>query len=803
MMIVAIITILVIGYFWIRNEYNRFTLESSELKNQFLEEQRAVIRNEVEKVIAYIEFRRSQTEDRLKASLRERVEEAHSIALHIHKKYKSSLSTPEIERLVKEVLRPIRFNNGRGYYFAVNMNGVEMLYPVAPQFENKNLLNLQDAKGNFVIRDEIKMIKKHGEGFVMDYWRKPNASDEMIYPKMTFVKHFSPFNWYFGTGEYMDDFERDLKNEIIERVAKVRFGSEGYIFINTYKGDQIITDGKRVVNPRNLWELTDPNGIKVIQEERRAVNNPDGDYIYYTWNKLTRAEPCPKVSFIRGIKDWEWMIGAGVYLGDVDKVIALKRQTLQQDVKTQIAKIVLIMLSLAACIVLLAHFFTLRLRRGIDSFSVFFKGAATKSIYIDEARLQFSEFKDMAQAANSMIADRVKAEEEKKLLEERLQRAEKMEALGLLAGGVAHDINNVLGVIIGYSELLLLNNEINSSSSIRPRIVNIMEGGQRAAAIVQDLLTLARRGVPARKVLNLNKIICDYQDSPELEKLLSSHPSLQIKTELEPNLLNISGSYIHLGKTLLNLIINAVESMPEGGILKIETTNQYLDKPIEGYDEVKEGDYVVLSVSDTGEGIPATDMKHIFEPFYTKKVMGRSGTGLGLSVVWGTVKDHNGYINVQSAEDKGSTFTLYFPITRDEITMETAPVAIDEFLGRGESILVVDDVEGQRNLASDMLRKLHYTVESVPSGESAIEYLKAHRVDLLVLDMIMSPGMDGLDTYRMALEINPRQKAIIVSGFSETERVNAAHALGAGEYVKKPYVLEKLGLAVRHELDRS
>jgi len=330
-----------------------------------------------------------------------------------------------------------------------------------------------------------------------------------------------------------------------------------------------------------------------------------------------------------------------------------------------------------------------------------------------------------------------------------------------------------------------------------------MEGGQRAAAIVQDLLTLARRGVPARKVLNLNKIICDYQDSPELEKLLSSHPSLQIKTELEPNLLNISGSYIHLGKTLLNLIINAVESMPEGGILKIETTNQYLDKPIEGYDEVKEGDYVVLSVSDTGEGIPATDMKHIFEPFYTKKVMGRSGTGLGLSVVWGTVKDHNGYINVQSAEDKGSTFTLYFPITRDEITMETAPVAIDEFLGRGESILVVDDVEGQRNLASDMLRKLHYTVESVPSGESAIEYLKAHRVDLLVLDMIMSPGMDGLDTYRMALEINPRQKAIIVSGFSETERVNAAHALGAGEYVKKPYVLEKLGLAVRHELDRS
>jgi PAS domain S-box-containing protein len=235
------------------------------------------------------------------------------------------------------------------------------------------------------------------------------------------------------------------------------------------------------------------------------------------------------------------------------------------------------------------------------------------------------------------ITQRKQAEEERRGLEERLHRAEKMEALGTLAGGVAHDLNNVLGIVVGYAELLL--KSVDKSSSIRPSLVNIMSGGERAAAIVQDLLTLTRRGVSSRQVLSLNKIVFDFQQSPEFENLSTQHSSVRIKADLEEDPLNISGSSVHLMKTIFNLVSNAIEAMPNGGVLTIKTANQYLDKPIQGYDEVREGDYVVLSVSDTGEGIPAPDLKLIFEPFYTKKVMGRSGTGLGLAVVWGTVKD--------------------------------------------------------------------------------------------------------------------------------------------------------------------
>jgi signal transduction histidine kinase/ActR/RegA family two-component response regulator len=399
------------------------------------------------------------------------------------------------------------------------------------------------------------------------------------------------------------------------------------------------------------------------------------------------------------------------------------------------------------------------------------------------------------------IAARKNAEEENRNLQERLTRSEKMESLGLLAGGVAHDLNNVLGIVVGYAEMVL--DAVDEKSPLRKDLTTIFDGGQRAAAIVDDLLTLARRGVVGKKVLNLNKLIADFKKSPQWSKLLTYHPSVKIQIELEQDLLNIAASSVHLEKTLYNLISNASEAMTKGGNITIKTNNRYIDKPISGYDTIHEGDYVILSVSDEGDGISETDLKRIFEPFYTKKIMGRSGTGLGLSVVWGTVKDHQGYIDVQSEEGRGTTFTLYFLITREDIEEESLTVSMSEYLGNGQTLLIVDDVKEQRDLAARLLTSLNYKVSSVSSGEEAIKYLKDHQPDLIVLDMIMDPGMDGLDTYKSVLEINPKQKAIIVSGFSESDRVKEAKVLGAGAYIKKPYIKEKLGLAVKKELARK
>ena len=439
------------------------------------------------------------------------------------------------------------------------------------------------------------------------------------------------------------------------------------------------------------------------------------------------------------------------------------------------------------------------IRRGTDSLfgESFTPNLPSGDIHLSATASVLRDSRGEVIAAIECIRDNT----ERKRLEERLNRAEKMEALGTLAGGVAHDLNNILGVLTGYSELLL--DKLPWDSPLRCYAENILNSGMRGAAIIEDLLTLARRGVNVSEVVHLNRIVSDYLKTPEFERLQSHHPDVKILTEMDEGLLNIKGSPVHLGKTLMNLVSNAAEAVSGSGEVRIRTKNRYLDQPIQGYDEVREGDYVVLTVSDTGRGIPAKDLTKIFEPFYTKKVMGRSGTGLGLTVVWGTVKDHEGYIDVRSEEDKGSTFTLYFPVTREETGGIEKVASPDAYLGCGELILVVDDVKEQRELAASMLERLGYRVEAVSGGEAAIEYLKNRKADLMVLDMIMEPGIDGLEAYRRVLEINPGQKAVIVSGFSETDRVRKTQEMGAGEFVRKPYILEKIGLAIRKELDRK
>jgi PAS domain S-box-containing protein len=399
------------------------------------------------------------------------------------------------------------------------------------------------------------------------------------------------------------------------------------------------------------------------------------------------------------------------------------------------------------------------------------------------------------------ITEFKKFEEDKAKLEVQLQRAQKMEAIGTLAGGVAHDLNNIFSGLVSYPELLLM--DLPQDSPLKKPLLTIKKSGEKAATIVQDLLTLARRGIAVTEVVSLNQVISEYLKSPESEKLQTFHPEVKIETSLEAKLLNVFGSPVHLTKTVMNLVSNAAESMINGGKVIITTKNQYIDHPIKGYDEVEEGDYVVLRVIDNGIGISAKDMERIFEPFYSKKVMGRSGTGLGMAVVWGTVKDHKGYIDVQSTDGKGTIFTLYFPITRMEISKDESSLSIEDYMGSGELILVVDDVEEQREIASEMLRKLGYSVESAASGEEAVEYMENNTTDLIVLDMIMEPGINGRETYENILKYHPNQKAIIASGFSETDDVKKAQELGAGKYIKKPYILEKIGLAVRDELARN
>lgn len=385
-----------------------------------------------------------------------------------------------------------------------------------------------------------------------------------------------------------------------------------------------------------------------------------------------------------------------------------------------------------------------------------------------------------------------------KKLNKQIQRSKKMEAIGLMAGGVAHDLNNILSGIVSYPDLLL--QTLPKDSDLRKPLEAIHESGKRAATVVADLLTVARGAASIREVHNLNTLIKEYINSPECKKLRTLHPNITYQSQLTATRPTVSCSPVHVKKCLMNLVINASEAMDDTGTIVVSTHNQSIADGAAREHKIEAGEYVVLNVEDTGPGIANKDLEHIFEPFYTQKTMGRSGTGLGLTVVWNTMEDHEGKVIVESS-DQGTCFLLYFPVSKRKEKVRHENNTTAELIGNNEHILVVDDEPHLRDIASQMLRPMGYTVDSVSSGELAIQFVKGNSVDLIVMDMLMEPGMNGRQTYEEILKLQPGQKVIIASGFSESDDVKAALLLGASGFIKKPYSVAQLGQVVKEALN--
>ena len=383
---------------------------------------------------------------------------------------------------------------------------------------------------------------------------------------------------------------------------------------------------------------------------------------------------------------------------------------------------------------------------------------------------------------------------ERRLLEEQLHRDQKMKAIGLMAGGVAHDLNNILSGIISYPELLLL--DLDKESNLRRPIEAIRQSGLDASSVVSDLLTVARGIAANKEIIAPNVLIQAYLDSTDFKHLQKRYPQVSFITSLTPGLRNISCSPIHVRKCLMNLITNGAEAIHGKGTLSIISENHDQQLPLpKDRQYLTIGQYSKITIHDTGSGIAPHDIQHIFEPFYTKKVMGRSGTGLGLAVVWNTMRDHGGTVHVFS-DEQGTTFELYFPSIEADIATNPQQADWKKFKGQGETILVIDDELRQREIAGQLLTSLNYSVQMVSSGEEAIEYVKNHTPDLLVLDMIMPPGQNGRMTFEQILKIHPQQKAIIASGYADDGDVQATLQMGAQAFLQKPYTLLQIASSI-------
>ncbi|MCK4857658.1 MAG: response regulator [candidate division Zixibacteria bacterium] len=377
-------------------------------------------------------------------------------------------------------------------------------------------------------------------------------------------------------------------------------------------------------------------------------------------------------------------------------------------------------------------------------------------------------------------------------LQELAVRAERLETAGRVAAQVAHDFNNLLTPLIAYPDML--RSQLADDHTALKCLDDMERAASQMAEINDQLLTLGRRGHYELEPLNLNDIV-----NQVLDRISPIPADLTIEKSFAADLMNISGGGAQLLRVISNLVNNARDAMDDRGKLTIRTENFYVVGITKSLERIPRDEYVKVTVSDTGSGIPADVLPKIFDPYFTTKRCGdKRGSGLGLCVVHAVMEDHNGYLDVGSIPGKGTSFYLYFPISREQVK-----VAVDiGMVGGDESILVVDDDETQRQIIKHLLENLGYETVTVKNGQEAIAYLRRRRPDLLIVDLVM-PGMDGTEVYQQALKINPMQKAVIISGYSQNDRITQALQSGVDAFVKKPLTLKSLSRPVREVLDGS
>jgi signal transduction histidine kinase/FixJ family two-component response regulator len=392
------------------------------------------------------------------------------------------------------------------------------------------------------------------------------------------------------------------------------------------------------------------------------------------------------------------------------------------------------------------------------------------------------------------IEERKTAEAKKTELEKQLLHAQKMEAIGTLAGGIAHDFNNLLMGFQGHISLMLLDTDPNHPNY--EMLKNMEQYVITGAELTKQLLGFARGGKYEVKPANMNEIL--YKSSQMFGR---TKKEISIFTKLDPDIWKVEVDQGQIEQVLLNLYVNAWQAMPGGGNLYLETKNITLNESESQPFHVKPGDYVRISVTDTGVGMDDRTKERIFEPFFTTKEMGR-GTGLGLASAYGIIQSHGGFITVQSTKGQGATFVIHLPALKERIEEEVPPV--ERILRGHETILIVDDEEMILNPGIEMLKRLGYKALSAQSGREALEIFERYKedIDLIILDMIM-PSMSGGETYNLLKKIRSDVKVLLSSGYSVSSEATEILNRGCEGFIQKPFTIHHMSCKIREILDKD
>ena len=428
-------------------ELHYFQQNADRMRRNHIAERKRLIRSEVQRTIDYIEYMRSTTEARLKQSIRERVLEAHTVASSLYRQSVGRLGLEETGRLIRETLRSFRYNQDRGYVFIADLKARMILQPTNPDMEGVDFSEKRDQIGIAVIREAARIAVEKDQGYLEYSWPK-NEQYDREFKKISYVKRFEPLGWLIGSGEYLDDFTQDVQAEILDRLARIRFGDNGYIFVAQW-------DGLSLIGPsagENKWSIKDPNGVLIVQGLVAAAKR-GGDFVEYIQPAFGDRRRSLKISYAMGVPEWQWCVGTGLYVDDIEDRIGLLKKELMRRLRHRLIVFGVMFLMLGTAAFLLSHRLADRLDAAVGAFVRFFKSDPLWSARMDPRAQPYAELTAIAAAANDMVRRGRRAEEELRRTEASLASVFRAAPVGL---GVVRDrafvtVNERYADIIGYS----------------------------------------------------------------------------------------------------------------------------------------------------------------------------------------------------------------------------------------------------------------------------------------------------------------------------------------------------------------
>jgi len=782
-LVLTILFLLGIGGVWIYKEFSDFNRESQNLRKESIEKQKDLLVRNANECLNFISYQNKISEKRLKTRLKNFVNQAHAIANKIYLENKGKISDTEIKKRIKQALSALRFTSGRGYIFINTLGGRGVLYPFSKQNEGKNLSNFQDLNNNFIVKNEIELMKYKQEAYTKYENNHQVKNKYNAYTKVSFIKKFQPYNWYLGSFAYIDDIKKEIQKEVLTRISQISLENNNYFFV--YQKDGIcllhrdtLSIGQNYQNYKNPIRRKNVELLlkSAIMKESGFVSYPDPD-----------EKKGTKVSYVQYIKDWDWIIGAGIFTSDIDKSIEIAGKELQGKVNRYITQIISVIVLAIIILYFTTRFISSRMKQNFVSFNNFFRRASTQSYKINTEELHFTEFQDLAITINRMIDIRTQKEKELLLAREKAEESDRLKSSFL--ANMSHEIRTPMNAIIGFSELL---QQDDLPQETRQQFFShIRNSGNTLLNLINDIIDFSKIESGELKIskttFSLNQLFEElFQTFEKIKtKKGKDHIKLEFTTGLDNSNSLIYSDPFRLKQIITNLIDNALKFTEKGNI---HVTYQLDD------------DFLIFSVKDSGIGISKDKQELIFSRFRQaddSHARRFGGTGLGLSISRKLAELLNGTMWVESTVDVGSSFFIKIPYLKNE---NTAPTPLKKNIKlkngynkklAGKKILIVDDYKVNLTLIEQMLQATGLELYVAENGQLAIEHCIKNHFDLVLLDLQM-PEINGYDTLKLIRKEHPQIKIIAQTAYALANEKEQILKSGFNGYISKPIVRQEL-----------